>query len=73
MYQCHKRFRESRTNIDDEIWAGRPFSSNAYENVERVREILREDRRITIDGIASELGISHGSVPSIFHDSPYCQ
>ncbi|GBN43012.1 hypothetical protein AVEN_214005-1 [Araneus ventricosus] len=43
--------------------------STADENVERlVREIVRADRRITIDVIAFELGISHGSVHSILHD-----
>ncbi|GFR22060.1 hypothetical protein TNCT_219871 [Trichonephila clavata] len=43
---------------------GRP-SSNTDENAERVREIVRADRRLTMDAIASELGISHDN---ILHD-----
>ncbi|GFW69460.1 uncharacterized protein TNCV_488091 [Trichonephila clavipes] len=48
-------------------YAGRP-SSITDENVEHVREIVRVDRRITQDAIASELGILHGSVHSTLHD-----
>ncbi|GBN89471.1 hypothetical protein AVEN_14452-1 [Araneus ventricosus] len=44
VYERHKRFREGRTNIDDPR-TGRPSSSTADENVERVREIVRVDRR----------------------------
>ena len=68
VYEWHKRFREGRTNIKDDPRTRRPSSSTADENVERVREIVRADRRITVDSIASELGISHGSVHSILHD-----
>ncbi|GBO06129.1 hypothetical protein AVEN_35209-1 [Araneus ventricosus] len=46
MYEWHKRFRKGRTNIEDDPRTGRPSSSTADENVERVREIVREDRRI---------------------------
>ncbi|GFW95516.1 hypothetical protein TNCV_1722171 [Trichonephila clavipes] len=60
-YDWHKRFCENCTNIEDYLWTGR-FYSTTNENVERVREIGCADRRITI---ASELGISHGS---ILHD-----
>ncbi|GBM16164.1 hypothetical protein AVEN_126435-1 [Araneus ventricosus] len=53
--EWHKRFREGRTNIEDNPRSGRPSSSTADENVERVREIVRADRRITLDAIVSEL------------------
>ncbi|GBO15495.1 Putative uncharacterized protein FLJ37770 [Araneus ventricosus] len=63
VYEWHKRFREGRTNIEDDPRpAPARSSSTADENVERVREIVRADRRI------SELGISHGSGHSILHD-----
>ncbi|GBN03965.1 hypothetical protein AVEN_20933-1 [Araneus ventricosus] len=47
---------------------GAPPLPPQNENAERVREIVRANRRITIDAIASELGISHMSVHSILHD-----
>ncbi|GFS63820.1 hypothetical protein TNIN_242621 [Trichonephila inaurata madagascariensis] len=64
----HKRFRESCKNIEDNLQAGRLSFSTTDEIVERVREMVRVDRRTTIDAISSELGISHGSIHSILRD-----
>ncbi|GBL87823.1 Putative uncharacterized protein FLJ37770 [Araneus ventricosus] len=40
VYEWHKRFREGRTNIEEVTRTGRPSSSIADENAERVREIV---------------------------------
>ncbi|GFR12954.1 uncharacterized protein TNCT_508271 [Trichonephila clavata] len=42
--------------------------SSTTDNVDCVREIVCVDKRLTTDAIASELGISHGSVHSILHN-----
>jgi hypothetical protein len=36
--------------------------------VQRVGELIRADRRITIDSVATALGCSHGLAYSIMHD-----
>ncbi|GBL63366.1 Putative uncharacterized protein FLJ37770 [Araneus ventricosus] len=46
VYESHKRFREGHTSIEDDPRTGRPSSSTADENVERVPENVRADRRI---------------------------
>ncbi|GBN75500.1 Putative uncharacterized protein FLJ37770 [Araneus ventricosus] len=46
VYEWYKSFHEGRTNIEDDHRTGRRSSSTADENVERVRKIVRADRRI---------------------------
>ena len=48
---------------------GRSISVTNQEHEERVQELLEEDRRITCDEIATEIGISHGSVYKILTDN----
>lgn len=48
--------------------SGRPKSSTDRKNIEKVDEIVRSDRKVTIDAIAEELGLSHGSVHAIVAD-----
>jgi hypothetical protein len=36
--------------------------------VQRVEELIRADRRITIDSVATTLGCSYGAAYSIMHD-----
>ena len=45
--------------------SGRPVSSSTQEMIERVRQIIREDRRHTIDEVSMLVGISHGTCPKI--------
>ncbi|GFR24078.1 hypothetical protein TNCT_100381 [Trichonephila clavata] len=67
VFQWHKRFRKGHTNIDD-LGSGCLFSSTPNENAEQIREIVCEDRRITIAVIPSELGIADCSIRSILQD-----
>ncbi|GBN39500.1 hypothetical protein AVEN_85622-1 [Araneus ventricosus] len=42
VYEWHERFREGRTNIEDDPRTCRPSFSTAAENVESVREIAKQ-------------------------------
>jgi len=42
--------------------SGRPSTSKTQENVERVSEMIRSNRRLTIREISEDLNISFGSV-----------
>jgi len=55
------RFKAGRTSIDDDERSGRPVSSSTPEMIERVRQIIREDRRRTTDEVSMLVGISHGT------------
>jgi hypothetical protein len=59
-FQSFSLFKAGRTSIDDER-SGRPVSSSRSEMTERVRHIIREDRRRTIDEVSMLVRISHGT------------
>ncbi|XP_011705557.1 PREDICTED: putative uncharacterized protein FLJ37770, partial [Wasmannia auropunctata] len=44
----HKAFKEGREEIADEPRSGRPTTTRTNENVDRVRKVLRSDRRLSI-------------------------
>jgi hypothetical protein len=52
MMQCqafrwHKMFSEGRTLVGDEQRSGPPLAARAGDNIARVRELVRSDRRLT--------------------------
>lgn len=65
VYDWVNKFKGGRETVENESHNRRPRTSLTNENICAVRELLENDRRLTIDEIASEVGISHGSVHSI--------
>lgn len=61
----HKAFKEGREEIADEPRSGRPTMTRTDENVNRVREVLRSDRRLSIQQIANTLNMSTFAVHGI--------
>jgi len=64
-FQWFSWFKAGRTPIDDDERSGRSVSSSTPEMIERVRQIVREDRCITIDEVSMLVGISHGTCHKI--------
>ena len=60
-FQWFSRFKAGRTSIDDEEHSGRPVSSSTPEMIDRVRQIIRQDLRRTVDEVSMLVGISHGT------------
>ncbi|UYV83903.1 hypothetical protein LAZ67_X000562 [Cordylochernes scorpioides] len=62
----HKAFKEGREEVADEPRSGRPTTARTDEDVDRVLEVLRTDRRLSIQQIADTLHMStfvvHGIV-----------
>jgi len=56
--QC---FREGKMSIENDPKSGRPQTSTDDQSVERVLQILEEDRRMTCEEIAHSVGISRAS------------
>ena len=46
VFRWHKPFLEGREQVEDEPHAGRPSTSKTDDNVERVRSLVRSDRRM---------------------------
>ena len=65
MHSWVKKISQGRSKIADEIRSGRPVESATEASVQRVEEMIRGDRRVTIDSVASAIGCSHGSAYSI--------
>ena len=51
------RFKAGRTSTDDDERSGRPVFSSTPEMIERVRQIIRKNRRRTIDEVSMLEGI----------------
>ena len=65
VFEWHKRFREGREEVEDDPKSGRPVSAKTDRNIERVNELVRRDRRLTIRMMAEELEMSKESVRTI--------
>ncbi|UYV82391.1 hypothetical protein LAZ67_21001914 [Cordylochernes scorpioides] len=57
-WKWHKAFKEGREEDADEPRSGRPTTARTDENVDRVLEVLRTDRRLSIQQIADTLHIA---------------
>ena len=55
IFEWHKRFRGGREDVEDNPRSERPTTSRTNKNVERVREKVRSDRRLSVRMIADEL------------------
>ena len=51
-------FKNGRTSVMDAERSGRPSTSTTDETLEEARAIILTDRRVTIEEIALQLGIS---------------
>ncbi|UYV69811.1 hypothetical protein LAZ67_7000842 [Cordylochernes scorpioides] len=68
VFQWYKRFKKGREETADNERSGRPSTSTTPEKVDKVLELVREDRRITVREVAEEVGISFESTQSIMKD-----
>ncbi|UYV78872.1 hypothetical protein LAZ67_17000089 [Cordylochernes scorpioides] len=65
VFEWYKRFEEGR---EESRQRGRPFTLTTPKKVDKVLELVREDRQITVREVAEEAGISFGSTQSIMKD-----
>ncbi|GFR33519.1 HTH_48 domain-containing protein [Trichonephila clavata] len=65
-----RTFSDGRQQVEDIPRAGRTRTATTDANVGKVDDMIRANRRITIDEVAEELGISHERAQNIIHDIP---
>jgi hypothetical protein len=58
-FECHSRFKACRVSVEDDDRSGRP-STSKMTDVEKIRELIHEDRRRTIYELADTVWISYG-------------
>ena len=62
LFEWHRRFKEGREKVEDDCRSGRPFTRRRDENVERVRQKVWSDRRLTVGMITHELSMNSEKV-----------
>ena len=62
VFEWHKRFASGRTDVEDDPKSGRPTTSRNEENIQKVKKLVRSDRRLTVRMLAEELGLRRESV-----------
>lgn len=68
VYEWVECFEARRTRVMDERRSGCRLTSCAEEYVQRVDNLIREDRRFTLSQVVAILAISFESVQVIMHD-----
>ena len=66
VYKWYKHFQDGREDDEDDERPERPSTSTTDENAEKVKEMVINDRRITIREVADDVGILIGSCHEIF-------
>jgi hypothetical protein len=67
VYEWHKHFRDGHVNATDNPLCRQLSDSTNDETIESVCNVVRSDRRKSIQEISVEVGISVGSICSIHH------
>jgi transposase len=65
VYRWVKRFCEGTESVTDEEGSGRPATSRTEENFAKVRQILPENRRLTVRSTAEQVNIDRETVRKI--------
>jgi len=60
-----KRFSEGRGSVSDEERSGRPAISRTEENITKVRQIVSENRRLTVRSKAEQVNIDRETIRKI--------
>ena len=58
-------FSEGRESGTDEERAGRPETRRTEENIAKIRQLVRENRRLTVRSIAEQVNINRETVTKI--------
>ncbi|KFM56714.1 hypothetical protein X975_25834, partial [Stegodyphus mimosarum] len=58
VFERHKRFRKGRDSVQDDPRADHPSIAHTDANVECVRQLLQENRRVTVRMISEELNLN---------------
>ena len=65
VFDWFSRFKKGQEKLEVDQCSGRPSTSRTAEMIEKVRQLIENDRRMTIVELEQEVGISHGSIHAI--------
>jgi len=65
VYKCVEHYSEGRESVTDEERSGWPATSRTEENIAKVRQIVHENRQLTVRSIAEQVNIDRETVRKI--------
>src|SRR5215469_15916158 len=68
VFGWHRRFVLGRVSVKDDTRSGRPSSSRNEHNVVRIRDMIREDRTVTVCMLADALHINKSTCHQILRE-----
>jgi len=68
VFDWFRRFKEGRTSVESDRRSGRPSTSRNEEMIAKVRNVVRNNTRLTVREIADDCGISASSCDAILTD-----
>jgi len=66
-----EHFQDRNTSIQYRPRSGHPRTASTEPDKKRLDEIIKEDRRVTLDAIATKLGIRHNAVQEMIGSLGY--
>ena len=69
VFKWHKRFREGRTDVQDDERSRRPTISKTTNNIRKIEKIVQEDCWLNIRLIAERMSIDKETVWQVLHDN----
>lgn len=68
IYRWYSEFQRGRVSLMDDVREGRPKSAVSQENVDVVRQLVKEDRHVTYREIQEHLGIGMSQIQIILKE-----
>ena len=67
-YEWYSALKSVRDVVEDLPSSGQPSTSSTEVKITKVKEMVTENRHLSLREIASELSVFHGSVRTILND-----
>ena len=61
-------FKRGRESLEDDSKSERPSTATTQENIDRIHQMVMNDRRLTISHLANVISISRKRVENILHN-----
>jgi len=69
-FEWYSPFKTGRTSMDEDPRSGQPSTSTDDVHIDAVRDLILQNRHLTIREIAEDVGISFGSCQAILTEKP---
>ena len=67
IYRWHRDFTRGKISLNDDPHTGRIPDAITPQSIERVRNLIKDEHKVTIDYIAEQTNLSHGTIHTILH------